>query len=178
MSNLADEIRNLASGDMADTAILSRFLERAKEGKFTRDENPISHYCAYFLPYNKKTKQVFMVHHKKSGLWLSPGGHIDRGEILMQTLNREIEEELGVKNKIRKEIKPFLLTITPIANSVQPCREHLDIWYRFETDSSEFNVDPREFHATKWVTIDEARKIVTDKPNMEMLDRMEILFSH
>jgi len=45
----------------------------------------------------------------------------------MQTVNREIEEELGVKEKIKEEIKPFLLTITPIENRLQPCKEHLDI---------------------------------------------------
>ncbi len=130
----------------------------------------------YFLPYNQKTKQIFIVHHKKSGLWLFPGGHIDKDELLMKTLNREIDEELGVKNKIKGEIKPFLLTITHINNSTQPCKEHLDIWYRFQTDGNDFNVDPREFHQTKWVSIPEAKKLVTDTPNLQALDKMEQLF--
>lgn len=79
----------------------------------------------------------------KSGLWLAPGGHIDKDEHLLQTLNREIEEELGAKERIKENIRSFLLTITPINNPVQACKEHLDIWYRFPTDGSEFNVDPR-----------------------------------
>jgi 8-oxo-dGTP diphosphatase len=177
MSNLATEIESVASEDRAEPAVVRRFLERSKQGKFTRDENPASHYCVYFLPYNKETKKIFIIHHKKSGLWISPGGHIDQGETLMQAINREIEEELGMKQAIKDSIQPFLLTRTPIENPVHPCKEHLDVWYRFQTDGADFNIDPREFHATKWVTIAEARTLVTDKPNREMLDRMERFFN-
>ncbi len=146
------------------------FLKRLEEGNFTRDENPQTHYCTYFLPYNQKDKKVFIVHHKKSGLWLSPGGHIDKGEGLLETLNREIDEELGVKNFFKEAQSPFLLTITPIENKVQPCRVHYDIWYMVLTDGSNFNVDPKEFHETRWLTIDEAEKIVTDLPNRKALE--------
>ena len=149
------------------------FLKRLEEGNFTRDENLQTHYCAYFLPYNQKDKKVFIVHHKKSGLWLSPGGHIDKGEGLLETLNREINEELGVKNFFQEPQSPFLLTITPIENKVQPCKVHYDIWYLVPTDGSNFNVDPKEFHETRWLTIDEAEKIVTDVPNRKALETIK-----
>ncbi len=171
MTTFAEEIKSIVNTDIADAAVAERFLKRLEQGKFTRDEDSASHYCAYFLPYDPKTKRLFIIHHKKSGLRLSPGGYIDKDETLMQTLNRKIWEELEIKDRIKNEIKPFLLTITLVDNPKHKCREHLDVWYRFETDGSDFNVDPREFHASKWVTIDEARKLVTDKPNIEMLDR-------
>lgn len=150
-----------------------RYVKRAKEGRLTRDENPQSHTCVYFLPYNSKTKQVFMIHHKKSGLWLSPGGHVDKGEDLLQALNREIEEELGIVTFFKKVVTPFLLTITPIENMVQPCKEHFDIWFLMKTDGSDFNVDPKEFHSAKWSTIPEAKVIVTDPANLNALDLVE-----
>ena len=152
----------------------TNFLKRLEEGAFIRDENPQSHFCAYFLPYNSENKKVFIVHHKKSGLWFSPGGHIDKGEGLLETLNREIDEELGVKTFFKELPSPFLLTITPIENKVQPCKTHLDIWYLVNTDGANFNVDPKEFHETRWLTIDEAEKIVTDKPNRKALEFVRI----
>jgi len=173
---LQEEIRSIVDSSICNQEVVNYWLGRLKKGDLTRDEGNPSHFCCYFLPYNPDTKEVFIIHHKKSGLWIFPGGHIDKGENLMQTLNREIEEELGMKNKIKGEIKPFLLTITPIENKVQPCKEHLDIWYRFSTNGSEFHIDPTEFHATRWVSIVEARQVVTDPPNLEALDKMEKFF--
>jgi 8-oxo-dGTP diphosphatase len=113
---------------------------------------------------------VFVV---KSGLWLSPGGHIDRGETLFEALNREIDEELGVTDFFREEPRPFLLTITPIENKVQPCREHYDLWYLVPTDGHGFDLDPTEFHETRWLAFDKARKVVTDAANGEALNAVE-----
>jgi len=145
------------------------FLKRLEEGNFTRDENPQTHFCVYFLHYNPKNKRVFIVHHKKSGLWLSPGGHINKDEELLETLNREIDEELGVKDFFKETPSPFLLTITPIENKVQPCKIHYDIWYLVLTDGANFNIDSKEFHDAKWLMIDEAEKIITDQPNRKAL---------
>ena len=177
MSNLEEEIKSIITPEITTESVAKRYLKRLSDGNYTRDENLASHYCVYFLTYNKRTKQIFLGHHKKSGLWLSPGGHIDKGEKLMDVLSREIYEELGIENKAKEQMKPFLFTITPIINQVVgPCKEHFDIWYRIPTDGSDFNVDPAEFHATRWLTIDEARKIVIDKSNLEALDKMEDFF--
>ncbi len=148
-----------------------RFLAVLNEGGgLTRDEGNMSHFCVYFVPYNTKTKQLFIVHHKKSGLWLSPGGHIDKGELLLDALNREIKEELGVANFFSTLPQPFLISVTPINNPVQPCKEHLDIWFLVETYGSNFNVDLQEFYATKWVSLEEAKSIVTDPANQKAIE--------
>ncbi len=177
MNNLYDYINNEIGPDICSEDVGSHFLKRLEQDKPTRNENPISHFVCYFLPYNPTKGQVFIVHHKKSGLWIAPGGHMDKGEDLIQTLNREMEEELGIKKEIKNKIKPFLLTITPISNPAISCKEHLDIWYCFQTDGSEFNVDPKEFYDTKWLSINGARKLVTDPPNLQALDKIEELFT-
>lgn len=176
MSDLREYITKEINPNTCTKEVGKRYLKRLEEGAPTRDENPASHFCCYFLPYNLATKQVFLVHHKKSGLWIFPGGHIDKGEHPLEALNREVEEELGVKGKV-SDAKPFLFTITLIDRPPHTCREHLDIWFRFEADGSEFHIDPREFHDTKWVNLAEARGCVTDPPNLQALDRMEQLFN-
>ena len=150
-----------------------RFIERVEKGAFTRDENLASHFCVYFLPYNKKTRKVFIVHHKKSGLWIGPGGHIDKGEDLHTTLNREIFEELGVKHFYKETPIPFLLTLTPIESTKRSCRFHFDIWFLMETDGSNFHVDPKEFYTTNWASFDEARKKSTNKANLKAFEIIE-----
>ncbi|MDP2815648.1 MAG: NUDIX domain-containing protein [Rectinemataceae bacterium] len=149
------------------------YQQRLVEGKLTRDENTQSHFCVYFLPYNPATKDVFIVHHKKSGLWIAPGGHIDEGETLFQALNREIKEELGVERSFTEMPAPFLLTITRIDSATHPCKMHFDIWFLLSTDGANFQIDPKEFHETRWVDITAARQIVTDKPNLTALTVIE-----
>lgn len=169
-----DDIAKVIAPGICDSPeTFARYKHRVEEGKFTRDESPQSHFCAYFLPYNPETKEVFIVHHKKSGKWIAPGGHIDKGESLLKTLNREIDEELGMKQFFANVQKPFLLTITHIERITQTCKAHFDIWFLLKTDGTQFNVDPKEFHDSKWVSIEEARRLVTDPPNLKALAVIE-----
>ena len=41
--------------------------------------------------------KVLLVKHKKLGIWLNPGGHIEDGELPHQAAEREFFEETGVK---------------------------------------------------------------------------------
>lgn len=173
MDKLAQQIKQIAKDFLKqEPQISNRYLEwLSASEKLTRDQGNPSHLCVYFLPYNPETKQVFITHHKKSNLWLSPGGHVDKNESLLEALNREIREELGVTNFFPTLPKPFLITITPIDNPKQPiCREHLDVWFLLETDGSNFNVDPQEFHSTKWMTLKEAKNFLIDEANLKALD--------
>lgn len=171
---LQQEISNVLTRSLCDSeTTFEIFSQRLKENKLTRDENLQTHFCVFFLPYNTKNKKVFMVHHKKSGFWIAPGGHIDEGEGLQQTLNREVREELGVVDAYKESPRPFLFTLCEIENKVQPCKLHFDIWYLLESDGSDFKVDPTEFLSTKWMTIEEARKVVTVAENLSALKILE-----
>jgi 8-oxo-dGTP pyrophosphatase MutT (NUDIX family) len=43
--------------------------------------------------------KVLLIKHKKLGIWLNPGGHVDEGELPHETAEREFFEETGVKVK-------------------------------------------------------------------------------
>lgn len=169
METLAEEIINSVNilKDV-DSVIRQRYMQRVQEGFLTRDENPATHFCVYFLPFHPATKQVFLVHHKKANKWISPGGHIDKEESLQEALNREIGEELGVKNFFSKPPQPFLLTITHINEKIA-CKEHLDIWFLLKTDGLNFKVDPQEFYKTGWFDLTEAKQIIGDNANFKAI---------
>lgn len=169
--NTAKSISKVIDRSISDSEdTYNAFKKRLGEGMLTREENTKTHFCVYFLPFDAQNKKVFIVYHKKSGLWISPGGHIDKGETISEALNREIKEELGVENFFKDIPSPFLLTIIRIETQNHPCKAHYDIWYLVPTDGSNFNIDPAEFYDTKWMTIEEARKIVTDPSNIKALD--------
>ena len=44
--------------------------------------------------------KVLLLHHKKLGVWLYPGGHIEKNETPDQTVIREVKEETGLDVEI------------------------------------------------------------------------------
>lgn len=173
---LYDEIvHNLKISLCPDQQTYDAFKKRLEEGALVRDENPATHFCVYFLPYNAKERKIFIGHHKKSDLWLSPGGHTDKEESILGALNREMAEELGVQNFFQETPVPFLFFLTKIISDTRPCKAHFDMWYLVPTDGADFKVDMKEYHAVRWVTLDEADTIIIDPANRKAL---EIILTH
>ena len=155
----------------APADIKQKYIERLAEGPLVRDENPTTHFCSYFLPYRLKDKTIFLEAHKKSGLWLAPGGHIDQGETPAQTAEREMDEELGMHEHVDKA---RLLTITYIKRDVRACTVHYDIWYFVPLDDRALPTSKEgEFDDARWFTLEEARKAVSDESNLKAFDFVE-----
>jgi 8-oxo-dGTP pyrophosphatase MutT (NUDIX family) len=159
------------------------FNQRLDAGSgLTRDENPASHFCVYFGAYDRRAGRVFVGHHKKSGLWLFNGGHIDRGETADQALLREMGEEWGLVVPLAQIGAPRLLTITEIDNPArQSCTRHYDIWYFVQVDVRTFSPSvsllATEYHTIDWHTPNEARALITDPNTLRAIALMEADFA-
>ncbi len=159
-----------------------KFERRCEQGSLTRDENPESHFCAFFAGYDPQKKEVFIGHHMKGDRWLFNGGHIDQGELMKQAVKREMSEEWGSKIGSYQLTGPSLLTITYIDNPNISCKTHFDIWFFVELDKSQFEYDKKllkaEFHDWGWFDLEEARdKIESNDEVMEQaLDFIESKF--
>jgi len=173
---LVEEIRELLKPELCSSLeVYNAFLKRLTQEGLTTDENATDHFTIYFQPYDPTTKQIFLTHHKKSGLWISPGGHIDKGESLLSTLNREISEELGLRHNFTTFPQPFLFTVTNIDNFPQICKIHYDIWILLETDGQDFQVDLKEFYTTGWSSFNQAKQKIIDPANLLALAAIEKL---
>ena len=163
-SKLQTELKEIIEKKLSGLSAAGKFLARLEKGKLTIQENQQSHFCAYFAAIDPHAQEIFMGDHKKAGLWLVNGGHIDEGENLQETLKREIDEEWGLNFDDLIVSEPLFLTISEIYNpEKQPCREHFDIWHFVTVDKKTFSPDQEklaeEFHETKWVGLDEARRL-------------------
>jgi 8-oxo-dGTP pyrophosphatase MutT (NUDIX family) len=179
METLNQLLQKITNETFAANKTKNEFAARINEREFGKDKNPFSHFCVYFPAYDPQNKLVFIGHHKKSGLWLFNGGHMEKNESPYETLEREIKEEWGIEIKITNGIKPELLTITKVENNPagRLCKIHYDIWFFLPQDSKSFapdkNLLQKEFHEIGWKTFEEARLISKDANTIAGIGRIE-----
>src|ERR1700733_6715941 len=96
---------------------------------------PPKHLVVYFVPVDATGRCLLLGDHRKSGLWLPPGGHVEDGEDPHQAVVREAREELEITAEFHPglgDAGPFFLTVTP---TNEP-RSHLDVslWFVIQVD--------------------------------------------
>lgn len=162
----------------ADQEIVNSYRKIISKGFFSIKDDPASHFCVYFPAYDPINKLIFIGLHKKSGLWLVNGGHMENDENPKQSLKREIKEEWGINMEVGG-LTPSLLTITNIESNPAKrlCQTHYDIWFFIPQDSNKFSPDKNklaeEFYEFGWRTFDEARRLTKDQNTVKGINEIE-----
>lgn len=121
--------------------------------RIKKPDMPAKHLVSYFLLLDEDRSEVLLVDHKKSGLWLPSGGHVEINEDPKETVRRECLEELGIEADFWYE-DPIFLTSTV---TVGLTAGHIDVslWYVLKGDSkSTYVFDKEEFNGVKWFGLD------------------------
>ena len=113
---------------------------------------PDKHLVAYFLLVDPVDGSVFLVHHRKAGLWLPTGGHVEVGEDPADTVRRESPEELGVPARFGTDTpRPLFVTVTGTVGDVRARHTDVSLWYPVLGSRSEpLRIDDREFLTARW----------------------------
>lgn len=164
MSQLLADIIEQAEGQ---PDVKLKFLNRLDERRLTRSENPASHFCVYFAAFDPAARKVFIGLHKKSGLWLFNGGHLDEGEQPLDAVRRETEEEWGIRINSAAIPPVQLVTLTEIENPQrQTCEWHYDLWYFLAFANEAFRPSDAllgiEFSEYGWKSYEEAAELLRD----------------
>lgn len=125
--------------------------------------------ASVWLVTKNKPRKVLLMHHKKLGKWLQPGGHVERDENPVEAIIRETQEETGIdisflKDKIQIVDKDG--TFLPIpryfmehaipAYGDQPQHFHLDMMYVLTIPEQKLTNNLSESHNIGWFTKEEA----------------------
>ena len=110
------------------------------------------------VAYIVKDKKVLLIKHKKIGLWLPPGGHIDENETPEQAAIREIKEETGLDIILDTEkfhkiqiLRPHHVEIHPIAEG----HEHICFTYFTKAVGGKMIQNTKETDGFKWFSKEE-----------------------
>lgn len=176
------------------TNLASRFEDLAQKGAMclNRDHFP-GHITVSTMILSPDWKQTLLTEHRKLGLWLQLGGHCDGDPILIQTSQREVEEESGLtrlkyvkwwisKNNFYElnhlvEPLPFDLDIHRIpANQSTPEHFHYDIRFLAVADPHQNLTISEESLDLKWVELSEAAWLGKEDSSMlRMIQKVKML---
>ena len=133
---------------------------------------------------------TLLIHHKRIGAWLPPGGHVEMDELPHEGAIREVLEETGVLVQIVSDVLPdtsdsdaFLLP-SPLCTHAVRAREknedvyHFDIVYLCQPLFADVELDPvlrlpvllqnAEVHESRWVSLDKMSELLLAKNVVEV----------
>ena len=149
-----NDILSINPFDKAEEVDIKSTLEWLKtEKNINKPYNPTTHLGVLAALLSEDKSQIFLLKHRKSGLWLPPGGHVDLGSTFEEATVLELREELGVGEVTLIGKSPFFLnrTLTQGLNA-----GHIDItvWMLVAGNPEEkYNMQEKEASEGKWVTI-------------------------
>ena len=170
-SRIDDLVRNVQPFDQREAADQASILDWVASGeqlfRTVPPDTPPKHLVVYFIPVDAAERCLLLGDHRKSGLWLPPGGHVEDGEDPRQAVIRETREELGIAAEFADD-KPLFLTVTPTRGP----NSHLDVdlWFVLKVTRHEANLNPdrREFKCIRWFGLDEPRGWPADTYDPQM----------
>ncbi|MEU6997777.1 NUDIX domain-containing protein [Nonomuraea sp. NPDC046570] len=115
---------------------------------------PATHLVSYFVVQDEERGELLLVSHRKAGLWLPSGGHVEPLEHPWDTVVRECREELrieAVPSAISGE-RPFFVTSTRTRGP----GPHTDVslWFVLRAEAGDItSFDEEEFEAIRWLPL-------------------------
>lgn len=113
---------------------------------------PPKHLIAYFAVVS--ALHLLLVDHKGAQRWLPPGGHVEPGEHPRETVQRELQEELGFTAS-HPISAPLMVTRTETVG-LTPGHTDVSLWYVVHAPRDQaIRFDRGEFHGVRWFGFDD-----------------------
>lgn len=166
-AGLVRSLRAYAPADGLEAEHLRRMLELAEAAEpFVRTSFAPGHFTASAFVLSPGRDQVALIFHRKLGIWVQPGGHIEPGDpSACAAARREAREEIGVVDLVEGDAEQaiFDVDVHPIpARKDEAAHEHFDVRFVFTARSMDFVVSD-EVAGARWVPLAGVRALASDE---------------
>ena len=157
-----------------ESAHLRRMLELATNpGAFARDHFAPGHFTASAFVLSPTGDALLLILHRKLGLWLQPGGHVEATDSdLESAARREVDEEVGLSALECVVPTIFDVDIHRIpAHGREPAHEHFDVRFLFRSAGLALR-HTGEVQAAQWVPLAEVARVQSDQSVLRAVDKL------
>ncbi|MBT8208639.1 MAG: NUDIX hydrolase [Acidimicrobiia bacterium] len=158
-----------ASGSDVAKSKFAELIESVRDPFDEHNYRP-GHITASGFVLSPDASALLLIHHRRLGMWLQPGGHVDPVDVdVLAAARREVAEETAVSELVLETPGIFDLDVHPIPgrSGVDP-HYHYDVSFLFRAPSWDMAAADEVLDA-RWVAIDEASAISDDRPLARVL---------
>lgn len=135
---------------------------------------PTKHLVSYCVVLDEPRNELLLVAHRKAGLWLPSGGHVEPMEDPWHTVRRECREELHIEAVPASAVGDCPLFLTVTRTRGQGPHTDVSLWYVLRAEAGQVtSFDEAEFDAIKWLSLEQVLATPTDTldPHMHRFTR-------
>jgi 8-oxo-dGTP pyrophosphatase MutT (NUDIX family) len=178
VTTIRDLLRHYQPDGETEAADVARVRALAEH---TPDPYPRSlpmHVTGSALIVHPDSRRVLLRWHPRQQAWLQVGGHGDPGERdALGIAEREAAEETGLTDLVPwpdPRLRHVVIVSVPAAGE-DPAHEHADVRFFLATRTPDAVVPERPDAPLRWLTLPEARELITETNLRETLNRAERL---
>lgn len=172
---LIEQLRTYRPSDPHEERMRVRILEfvRQNEDCFQRTL-AAGHVTGSAWVINRERTHTLLVHHRRLGRWLQPGGHAEDESDALAVAVREAEEETGLR------VVPVSTAIFDVdahdipARKKEPAHVHYDIRYLVVADMTSRVVVSPESRGVEWVRLSQVVTMNTDESVLRMVRKTSL----
>ena len=169
----------------AEAGFVVRMLQLSQsEGACERSRFSPGHFTASAFVLSPDRRDLVLIHHKKLGIWVQPGGHVEpTDDDLVGAARREVLEEVGLG-----DLQPitsnsgtngaslvFDVDIHSIpARKADPAHEHFDVRFAFVANTRTL-VHSEEVADLRWVPLSDVEQLGTDESVLRAVGKLRVL---
>ena len=151
--------------DPRERAYQQRMLQLlATAAPVSRNQFLPGHLTASGFVLSPEGDAVLLIFHKKLGIWVQPGGHVEATDAsLVAAACREVAEEVGLTLPLQAENPVFDIDIHAIpARKNEPPHEHFDVRFCFQSPTRSI-VTNDEVVDARWAALTQIEQLTTDE---------------
>jgi len=129
---------------------------------------------AWVLSYDQS--RCVLIHHRKLGRWLQPGGHADGDSDVVAVALREVQEETGLLVESHDNHQPLDIDVHriparvgPTGKIIEDAHDHHDIRFLFQAVADQQLTLSEESNDVRWFTHQDVLAVTDEESVLRML---------